>query len=847
MAKQGGRSATVCSATFSANKLEISRERLCFEQPGNVVVGGSFTIFYVDEVTLLKFTSPPAAVASSNLNIWGYLVSQGLVFAIEELNRDSHLLPNLTLGFSIWNPGDSVSGALHEAMVFLTGQEEPIPIYMCQASPPQAALIGDTRSALSIPLARLLGLYKFPQVSYASTLASLSDKTQFPSFMRTVPTDLTNSHMVAQLVLHFGWSWVGILSQDDDYGQQSSAPVTQELVQARVCIEFNLHNPSQESLEKTHAIVQRIKVGTAKVILVFLSNKNFQLVLQGLLGSEVLGQVWVSQDTLHSVLALTIPGVSQVLQGSFSLMPLHHRQVPSFLEFLARLHPAQTPEDMFTQRFWEITFGCMWPSRSSGPEGNSTGGVLFCSGNESLTGQEYPFQNVSYLHLAYSAVYSVAHALQDLVTCEHGDGPCADTQHFQPWQLLHHLRKVHFKTPDGREIIFYANGDIVTEFDILHGQKTPEDISHFVHIGTIDQRASSRDRVTILWTKEEPQVPSSVCSTSCTPGFSQIPQQGAPHCYFECRPCPEGQFTNQTDMKQCLPCPMEQYSSRARDHCLPRTENFLAFDEPLGLMMISAAVTLASLALLVLVVFLKYRNTPVVRANNRALSYTLLASLALCAICPLLFLGRPTIATCLLRQTTFAVVFTVAVSSVLAKTLTVVLAFRVTRPGGRVQVCLGPGASTSVILTVSLVQVILCGVWLGTSPPFPYREMASEPSQVTVRCHEGSRAAFSYVLGYLGLLAGGTFLVAFFARGLPDAFNETKFLTFSMLLFCSVWVAFLPLYHSARGKATVAVEIFSILASTAGLLCGIFLPKCYIILLRPEWNTPARLKSRRQT
>ncbi|XP_008591855.1 PREDICTED: extracellular calcium-sensing receptor-like [Galeopterus variegatus] len=786
-----------------------------FDRPGDVLIGGSFSIFHFDNITLFDFTTPPARLASNSLSRWNYLVAQSFVFAIEEINRDAHLLPNLTLGFSIRNSWDCVHGALHEMMGFLTGQEEPIPNYTCQLSIPRVALVGDTRSVLSVAMARLLGLYKFPQVSYSSTLASLSDKTQFPSFLRTLSSDVMFSHAIAQLVIHFRWSWVNILAQDDDFGQQGSSLVTQELTQAGICIEFHLYVPFRQSLEKINSIVQKMESCTATVVLVFLSNLNFQLVLQGLLGRGVFGKVWASQSTLHTALALTMPGISQVLQSTFSLLQ-HSIQVPGFPEFLAHLHPTWTPEDPFIERFWESTFGCTWPHRNLESAGNSTvsGKVQFCSGNESLRGQVYPFQE----------------------------------------KLLHSLRNVQFKTPDRREIKFDVNGDLVTEFDILYGQKTTEGLFHFFHIGKIHPRASLKDRMTVHLMKEELQyrfkvfqVPSSVCSRSCAPGFSQIPRQGFPHCCFECSSCPEGQFADQKDVKRCLLCPEEQYSSPTRDYCLPRTETFLAFDEPLGLTLASVALTLAIVALLVIGVFLKHRDTPVVRANNRALSYILLASLTLCALCPLLFLGRPTAATCLLRQTTFAVVFTMAISSILAKTLTVVLAFRVTRPGDRVRVCLRPGASTSVVLVASFMQIVLCGVWLGISPPFPDRDMSSKPHHIVIYCQEGSGVAFYCMLSYLGLLAVGTFSVAFLARGLPDAFNETKFLTFSMLLFCCVWTAFLPLYHSARGKSTVAVEIFSILASTAGLLGGIFFPKCYIILLKPERNAPAWLRQRHQT
>ncbi|XP_048224698.1 vomeronasal type-2 receptor 26-like isoform X2 [Perognathus longimembris pacificus] len=721
-------------------------------------------------------------------------------------------------------------------MGFLTGQEEPVPNYSCGFGPPKAAMVGETRSTLSVPMARLLGLYKFPQISYASTLPVLSDKTQFPSFFRTVASDLTSSQVVIHLVLHFRWSWVGILAQDDDFGQQSSSLATQELSQAGVCIEYNFQVPSQRSLKKTQLVVQKMQRCTATVVLVFVNNSNFELILQGLLHLGIKGRVWVSLDTLHMTIALSMPGIAQVLQSSFGLS-YHRNKMPGLPEFLAGLHPSRTPEDMFIEGFWEATFRCTWP------HGNATlaEGVGFCSGKESLAGKKLPFQEVIKFDITYTAVYNIARALHNLLACEDQGGMCVDPGHFQPWQLLHSLRKVHFKTPDGREIVFDANGDLVPQFGIVQWQKTPGGVFQLAHIGKIDLGVSSGNRLSIH-VKENVQIHSSVCSRSCSPGFSQATRQGAPHCCFDCRPCPEGQFSDQTDMKRCLLCPEDQHSSPTRDSCLPKTEAFLTFDEPLGFSLAVLSLMLAGLAVLVLGIFWKHQDSPVVKANNRPLSYLLLVSLSLCALCALLFLGQPTAATCLLRQTIFFVVFTVAVSSILAKTLTVVLAFRVTRPRDRFQVCLGPSASPCVVLMSSLVQVILCAVWLGTSPPFPGRDVASEPRHIVIQCQEGSGVALYCMLGYLGFLSMGTFCVAFLARGLPDAFNETQFITFSMMLFCSVWIAFLPMYHSARGKSMVAVEIFSILSSTAGLLGGIFLPKCYIILLKPEHNTVTWLR-----
>nr|XP_021484753.1 vomeronasal type-2 receptor 116-like [Meriones unguiculatus] len=290
-------------------------------------------------------------------------------------------------------------------------------------------------------------------------------------------------------------------------------------------------------------------------------------------------------------------------------------------------------------------------------------------------------------------------------------------------------------------------------------------------------------------------------------------------------------------METCVSCPDDQYANAEHTYCLQRQVSFLAYEDPLGMALACMSLCFSVLTALVLGAFVKYNDSPIVKANNRILSYILLISIIFCFLCSLCFIGHPNMGICILQQTTFGVFFTVALSTVLAKTITVVLAFKLTTPGRRMKRMLVSGAPNFVIPICTLIQLIIYGIWLVTSPPYVDTDIHSEHGQIVIVCNKGSVIAFHLVLGYLGSLALGSFTLAFLARNLPDRFNEAKFLTFSMLVFCSVWITFLPVYHSTKGKVMVAVEVFSILASSAGLLGCIFLPKCYVILMRPDSNS----------
>ncbi|OCT79172.1 hypothetical protein XELAEV_18030272mg [Xenopus laevis] len=289
--------------------------------------------------------------------------------------------------------------------------------------------------------------------------------------------------------------------------------------------------------------------------------------------------------------------------------------------------------------------------------------------------------------------------------------------------------------------------------------------------------------------------------------------------------------------QNCMKCSKYEKSNSGRNSCIPRNLNYLSYEDQLGATLSFISIILSIMCAVILGIFRKYRETPIVRANNQYLSCLLLISLMLCFLSSLLFIGRPTQICCILQQVIFGIVFTISLSSLLAKTLTVIIAFNATKPGSKLKKYVGTQLSIILIIVCSLGETVISAVWLACNPPFAEADTLSDPDYIFLFCYEGSGILFFCIIGYMGTLALLSFIVAFLAKDFPDRFNEAKNITFSMLVFCSVWVTFVPAYLSSKGSRMVAVEIFAILSSSAGLLGCIFIPKCYIIFLRPELNT----------
>ncbi|XP_075061832.1 extracellular calcium-sensing receptor-like [Mixophyes fleayi] len=791
----------------------------------------------------------------ANMGFWlnSYHELLAMMFALEEINVTPNVLGNITLGLQMYKtcsvPHYELQGALH----FLTESGTAIPNYRCRGQPTFSAVIGSTYSTNSIILANILGVFRYPQISATSSISLLSNQIMFPSFVRTVPSDKEQSIGLANLILHFGWTWVGLLAVENDYGLQGIQPIRQEIIKAGVCVAFTEYIRLSQPNHNAPHIVKVIKESTVKVVIIFSTDSNLVPIMSEMLKQKINGKIFVSNAGWSMSNLFSAGSFSQILSGSIGLY-IKNRGIPGFSDYVNKVHPS-LPES-WVNLYWEKLFNCKFLYQNNITSSLKTT-LKECTGTESIDSLKNSFlytNSLIFTYSYYAAVHVVAKALEDLKNCKSREGTvsymtCKDILHLKSWQLLHYIKNVRVTLSSGSDIYFDENGGIPGVYDIVNWQLTQEWTMGQVKVGSYDTAASSGQFLDInssllLWAMGNKETPRSVCSESCLPGFRKAAIRGQPACCFECVPCLQGEISNQTDSVDCLKCPWDQWPNFQKTKCLQKTIQYLYYEDPLGAALTTLSILSCFIPVFILRLFIHFKDTPIVKANNYSLSCLLLVSLSLCFLCSLVFIGYPHPENCLLRQAAFGLVFALCISCILAKTIMVVFAFMATKPGSSLRRWTTPQVSYMIIFTCSILQFILCITWLSLAPPFPQYNTQTKPGFIIVECNEGSTIAFWTMLGYLFLLATISFIVAFLARRLPDSFNEAQFITFSMLAFLSVWVSFIPAYLSAQGKYTVAMEIFAILASSWALVICMFLPKCFIIVLRPDMNSREYLMRR---
>ncbi|XP_051874616.1 extracellular calcium-sensing receptor-like [Pristis pectinata] len=772
-----------------------------------------------------------------------------MIFAIEEINRDEKLLPNITLGYRIHDDCDSPKIATKIALALANGQEETYVDQVCDGSLNITGIVGGAGSSVSIAVARTIGPFKIPLVSYFSTCVCLSDKNEYPTFHRTIPSDEHQSKALVHLVQKFGWSWIGTINSNDEYGNSGMRAFVEAAENFGLCIAFSESFHRTDPAEKISRIVQVMKAATTKVVVAFAGPGEMRILFEEILRQNLSGVQWVGSEAWITADIVGVDRGQQFLLGAIGTA-VRAVEVPGVRNFLLTVHPSTYPDNPLVREFWETTFRCTLSLENVTNEIGSVARLPQCSGNESLHQINNVYTDLTMdgsSYIVYKAVYAFAHALHDMFSCERGNGPflnntCAHLSTFQPWQLLHYMKSLYFTTKAGEKVHLDEKGNPTAAYDFVNWQMNANGSLEVRIVGYYNGSASPGKELVlnpthIVWSGVKRETPRAVCSESCPPGTRKTARKGQPICCFDCTACADGEVSNTTDSTDCIKCPPLFWSNHRRDQCIPKNIEYLAFTEILGIVLLVLALVGVCLSALTAGLFFRHRETPLVKANNSELSFLLLFALSCCFLCSVTFIGAPSDWSCMLRRTAFGVSFVLCMSCVLVKTILVLTAFKATHPSNNWMKWFGQRQQRISVFLLASVQGLICVLWLIAAPPLPvintkyYREM------IILECDTGSSAAFYSASGYIAVLSCICFVLAFLARKLPNNFNEAKCITFSMLIFCAVWITFIPASVSSPGKYTVAVEVFAILASSFGLLLCIFAPKCYIMVITPEKNT----------
>nr|XP_028558673.1 vomeronasal type-2 receptor 26-like [Podarcis muralis] len=434
-----------------------------------------------------------------------------LVFAVKEINENPKILPNITLGFHIYD------SYFNERMTYAATLNLPstlVPNYKCDTQKLQMAVIGGLDFESSLLMANILSIYKIPQLTYGSFAPEDAGQSQSTSFYKMVPNEAHQYTGIVELLLHFGWTWVGLLAVDNDSGERFIQTLKPLLSQKGICLAFSKKTPKITYLAEYYdlqsysiQIYQAMMESKAKVVVFYgetISTTDLkEMVTLGELENVTktsVGKVWIlTAQVDFTALTYQMNWDMQVFHGSLSFA-VHSNMVQGFKAFLEVQNPFEANGNGFVKQFWEQAFLCLFPNSNTEEQASGT-----CTGEEKLedipsSGFEMSITGHSYS--LYNAVYATAHALHAMFLSRTKyraavEGGMQELQKFQPWQLHPFLRSVSFNNSAGETVYFSESREVEAGFDITNMVTFPNNSFVRVKVGRVGVESAPGQQISI--------------------------------------------------------------------------------------------------------------------------------------------------------------------------------------------------------------------------------------------------------------------------------------------------------------------------------------------------------------
>ncbi|XP_050787416.1 taste receptor type 1 member 3 [Gopherus flavomarginatus] len=807
----------------------VAHGRTCmsaqFKKPGDYILGGLFP-FGMSSMDLSKRLEP-SVIVCERLYASGLIWALGMKFAIDKINNSTSLLPGIKLGYEIYDTCLEPVVVIQPSLLFLTREGSTGIRVLCSYTDYQTrvtAVIGPYVSDLALITARLFSFFLIPQVSYGASSEKLSQEEYYPSFFRTVPSDKSQSKALVQLLDKFGWNWIAAIGSENEYGREGLATFSSLATAQDICIAYEALIPADPSVPQDHkkleTIIKYINETQVNVIVLFSVDKSVKALLEQWISHGFSQKVWIATEAwVMSDIVTSIPNIQTI--GTVIGFTIKGGIVPGFQDYVADLF-ASIQQESFCQASWEYSRNT--DSAVFGPQCRQCDNVSLHDISHLLGNQQ--------TYAVYVAVYSVAHMLHQALGCMEEGCPKATVK---SWQLLDIMKELQF-TLDNQSFQMDQFHSMTQGFDIMFWSWQKGNLQ-YIPVG--DYQESLRINTSqIRFHTMDSKKPVSTCFQRCEPG--QIKRVKGFHlCCYDCIDCEENTYEGTKEDLFCTNCPEHQWSPIRSAKCYDRSERYLFWDEPLIICLLVLMLFAMVLTCLSTVLFLKNFNTPLVQASGGARSIFALLCLLLMCLSLCLHIGKPSTASCMLQQPLYTLCLCACFSTFLVKSLEIVLLTEFTSCPKGFLLWVTQKRAWLVVAVTCLVESVLCFWCIYSVPAFPVRDYKLLHSQVLIRCEIQSWFAFIMIHGYTGNLAFICFLCTFMVQTPAKKYNMARGITFSMLVYFAAWIIFIAIYSTMQAMQQPAAQICSGLLCALGVLTSFYIPKCYILLFKPECNTVA--------
>ncbi|XP_059499127.1 metabotropic glutamate receptor 6-like isoform X2 [Stegostoma tigrinum] len=686
-----------------------------------------------------------------------------------------------------------------------------------------------------------------PQISYASTAPELSDNNRYDYFSRVVPPDSYQAQAMVDIVKALGWNYVSTIASEGNYGESGVEAFSQISREAGgVCIAQSLKIPREPKPGEFEKIVHRLmETPNARGIIIFANEDDILRVLEAANLANLTGHfLWVGSDSWGAKVSPVLHQ-EEVAEGAVTVLP-KRASIEGFDEYFTSRTLQNNRRNIWFAEFWEDDFAC----KLTIPRSQDNTAMRKCTGQERI-GLDSAYEQEGKVQFVIDAVYAMAHALHNLQrdVCAGSPGICTKMDTIDGKTLLEYIRAVNFNGSAGTSVIFNENGDAPGRYHIFQYHHTNTSTPGYKVIGQwTDQLKMNLEEM--QWGGGGTEIPPSVCSLPCRPGERKKMVKGVP-CCWHCEVC-DG-YRYQLSEFECAPCPIDMRPSPNRTGCLPTPVAKLDWYSAWAAVPVSLAAVGVLATTGTAVVFIRYRDTPIVRASGRELSCVLLCGIFLTHAITFLMVAEPGTAVCALRRLLLGLGTSITYSALLTKTNRIYRIFERGKRSVTPPRFISPASQLAITSALISVQLLGVFVWLGVQPPHAavdYEEQRPpDPEQARglLKC-DMLELSILGCLGYSLVLMVTCTVYAIKSRGVPETFNEAKPIGFTMYTTCIIWLAFVPIFFGTAGSAEkmyIQTTTLTVSLSLSAFVClgMLYIPKVYVIIFHPEQNVQRRKRS----